>query len=288
MAANDYARIEKAIDYLTANYRAQPGLKTVARHVGLSEFHLQRLFRRFAGISPKRFVQYLTADHARALLANQCNVLEASGAAGLSGAGRLHDLMVNLHAATPGEIRARGAGLVIRYGFHDTPFGDCLLALTERGVCALRFVDAGERAPALKTLRAEWPRAMLKPSPQPTRTMARRIFAAHGNQPINLYVAGTNFQMKVWEALLRLPPGRVATYETMARAAGRPGAVRAAANAVAHNPIGWLIPCHRVIRKTGLLGGYRWGTSRKRAMLAWEASRHESDTVASDLESRQR
>ena len=280
MAANDYARIEKAIEYLTANYRSQPGLKMVAGHVGLSEFHLQRLFRRFAGISPKRFVQYLTADHARALLANQCNVLETSGAAGLSGAGRLHDLMVNLHAATPGEIRAQGTGLDIHYGFHGTPFGDCLLALTERGVCALRFVNASERGAALKALRAEWPRATLKPSPQATRTMARRIFTGDGNQPINLHVAGTNFQVKVWEALLRLPPGRVATYETVARAAGRPRAVRAAANAVAHNPVGWLIPCHRVIRKTGLLGGYRWGESRKRAMLAREAAHYESDAIA--------
>ncbi len=276
MAANDYARIEKAIEYLTANYRAQPGLKTVARHVGLSEFHLQRLFRRFAGISPKRFVQYLTADHARTLLAKQCNVLEASDAAGLSGGGRLHDLMVNLHAATPGEIRAQGAGLDIHYGFHGTPFGDCLLALTERGVCALRFVDSGGRGAALKALHTEWPRATLKPSPQPTRAMVNRIFTGHNDQPISLYVAGTNFQVKVWEALLRLPPGRVATYETVARAAGRSHAVRAAANAVAHNPIGWLIPCHRVIRKTGLLGGYRWGTSRKRAMLAWETAHVES------------
>lgn len=273
MAANDYARIEKAIEYLADNYRCQPSLKAVARHVGLSEFHLQRLFRRFAGISPKRFVQYLTAGHARALLANNRNVLEASDATGLSGGGRLHDLMVNLHAATPGEIRAQGAGLVIQHGFHETPFGDCLLAFTERGVCALRFIGAGKRKAALTELSAEWPHATLKPSPQLTRTMAKRIFAGHGDQPINLYVAGTNFQVKIWEALLRVPPGRVASYETVARAAGRSRAVRAAANAVAHNPIGWLIPCHRVIRKTGLLGGYRWGESRKRAMLAWEAAR---------------
>lgn len=273
MAGNDYARIEKAIGYLTGNYRSQPNLKAVARHVGLSEFHLQRLFRRFAGISPKRFVQYLTAGHARALLAGDRNVLEASDAAGLSGAGRLHDLMVNLHAATPGEIRARGAGLDIHYGFHDTPFGDCLLAITGRGVCALRFVDSGARGTALKAVHAEWPRATLKPSAPLTRATAKRIFTGKGQRPIDLYVAGTNFQVKVWEALLRLPRGRVATYETMARAAGRPRAVRATANAVAHNPVGWLIPCHRVIRKTGLLGGYRWGESRKRAMLAWEAAR---------------
>ncbi len=274
MAADDYRRIEKAIGYLTAHFRDQPDLKAAARHVGLSEFHFQRLFRRLAGVSPKRFVQYLTADYARALLARSANVLAASHAAGLSGGGRLHDLMVNLHAATPGEIRAGGAGLAIRYGFHATPFGDGLLAATARGVCALRFVGRGSRAAALRELRAEWPRARWDEAPEATAALAVRLFAGRAGRPVDLYVRGTNFQVKVWEALLRLPPGSVATYEAVARAAGRPRAVRAAASAVAGNPVAWLIPCHRVIRKSGALGGYRWGEARKRALLAWEAARY--------------
>jgi len=272
MATDDYHRIERAIGFLSARFRDQPDLKSAARFVGLSEYHFQRLFRRYAGISPKRFVQYLTAGHARELLTRSANVLEASGAAGLSGGGRLHDLMVNLHAATPGEIRAGGAGLVIHYGFHPTPFGDCLLAATARGLCALRFAGRVSHAGMLRKLRREWPRARWEETPGRTAPLAARLFAGRGGRPVDLYVRGTNFQIKVWEALLRLPRGAVATYEAVALAAGRPRAVRAAAGAIARNPVAWLIPCHRVIRKSGALGGYRWGEARKRALLAWEAA----------------
>jgi len=263
---------EEPCGFLSARFRDQPDLKSAARFVGLSEYHFQRLFRRYAGISPKRFVQYLTAGHARELLTRSANVLEASGAAGLSGGGRLHDLMVNLHAATPGEIRAGGAGLVIHYGFHPTPFGDCLLAATARGLCALRFAGRVSHAGMLRKLRREWPRARWEETPGRTAPLAARLFAGRGGRPVDLYVRGTNFQIKVWEALLRLPRGAVATYEAVARAAGRPRAVRAAAGAIARNPVAWLIPCHRVIRKSGALGGYRWGEARKRALLAWEAA----------------
>jgi AraC family transcriptional regulator of adaptative response/methylated-DNA-[protein]-cysteine methyltransferase len=273
MTANDYSRIEKAITYLAENYRAQPSLNAVARRVHLSPFHFQRLFRRFAGISPKRFVQVLTADYARAQLAFSSNVLDASHATGLSGAGRLHDLMVNLHAATPGEIRAQGKGLVIHYGFHATLFGDCLVALSQHGVCALRFVSAKERAVELRTLRAEWPLAQYRFAPERTQKITTRLFDGSRSRAFNLYVKGTNFQVKVWEALLRLPLGNVTSYETVARAVGRNRAVRAVASAIARNPVAWLIPCHRVIRKSGALGGYRWGVARKQTLLAWETVR---------------
>jgi AraC family transcriptional regulator of adaptative response/methylated-DNA-[protein]-cysteine methyltransferase len=273
--ATDYERIERAIRYLEANYRRQPDLKELARGAGLSEFHFQRLFRRWAGISPKRFVQYLTAGHAVRLLRESRTNLDAAYAAGLSGGGRLHDLLVNFHAVTPGELKRDGAGLTIQYGFHPSPFGECLIAVTARGVCHLGFVPPEGRRAAHAELTAEWPRARLAEAPRATAPIARRLFArGNGHSPeIDLHVPGTNFQIKVWEALLRIPPGGVVSYEDIARRIRAPSAVRAVANAVAHNPVAWLIPCHRVIRKSGALGGYRWGETRKKALLAWEAAR---------------
>jgi AraC family transcriptional regulator of adaptative response/methylated-DNA-[protein]-cysteine methyltransferase len=273
--ATDYARIERAIRYLEENYRQQPDLKALARGAGLSEFHFQRLFRRWAGISPKRFLQYLTAGHAARLLRASRTNLEAAYDAGLSGSGRLHDLIVNLHAVTPGEIKGAGAGLTIQYGFHPSPFGECLIGTTARGVCHLGFVPAASQRRALAELTAEWPQARLEEAAHATGAVARRLFARrHGNAPtIDLHVRGTNFQIKVWEALLRIPPGAVVSYEEIARRIRAPRAVRAVAGAVARNPVGWLIPCHRVIRKSGALGGYRWGETRKQALLAWEAAK---------------
>ncbi len=271
----DYARIERAIRYLEENYRQQPSLKALARGAGLSEFHFQRLFRRWAGISPKRFLQYLTAGHAARLLRASRTNLEAAYDAGLSGGGRLHDLLVQLHGVTPGEFKNAGAGLTIQYGFHSSPFGECLIAVTARGVCHLGFVpDAGRRA-ALAELAGEWPRARLTEAARATAPVARRLFARHhGKAPaIPLHVRGTNFQIKVWEALLRIPPGAVVSYEEIARRLRAPRATRAVASAVARNPVGFLIPCHRVIRKNGALGGYHWGETRKQALLAWEAAR---------------
>ena len=271
----DYERIERAIRYLEENYRQQPDLKELARGAGLSEFHFQRLFRRWAGISPKRFVQYLTGGHAARLLRASHTNLDAAYDAGLSGGGRLHDLLINLHAVTPGELKRAGTGLTIQYGFHPSPFGECLIGVTARGVCHLGFLRPADRRTALAELAAEWPRADLVEAPRITAPLARRLFTrANGHAPgIDLHVRGTNFQIKVWEALLRIPAGITISYEDLARHIQAPLAVRAVASAVAHNPVGWLIPCHRVIRKSGALGGYRWGETRKKVLLAWEAAK---------------
>jgi AraC family transcriptional regulator of adaptative response/methylated-DNA-[protein]-cysteine methyltransferase len=271
----DYERIERAIRYLEQNYQYQPSLKELAQSTNLSEFHFQRLFRRWAGISPKRFLQYLTAGHAVRMLRESSTNLDAAYDAGLSGGGRLHDLLVNFHAVTPGELKRAGAGLTIHYGFHPSPFGECLIGMTTRGVCHLGFLSAGENHDALAELTAEWPRARLEEAPRVTAPLARRLFTRiNGNSPsIDLHVRGTNFQIKVWEALLRIPLGTVMSYEDIAGRIHAPRAVRAVANAVARNPVAWLIPCHRVIRKSGMLGGYRWGETRKKVLLAWEAAR---------------
>lgn len=274
MTELDYVRVEKAIRYLDENHRRQPSLAEVARGVGVSEYHFQRLFRRWAGVSPKRFLQFLTAEHARGLLRGSATVLDASYEAGLSGPGRLHDLMVAVHAMTPGEVRSGAAGLLVRHGVHDTPFGRCLIGLTDRGVCAMEFVGPEGPAGSLAALRARWPAARLREDPDATAAVARRAFGAGpGEEPISLLLGGTNFQLRVWEALLRIPAGGAATYGELAEAIGAPGSARAVGGAVGRNPVAWLIPCHRVIRGTGAFGEYRWGAERKRAMLGWEAAR---------------
>lgn len=270
----DYVRVEKAIRYLEENFRRQPTLEEVARATGLSEYHFQRLFRRWVGVSPKRFLQYLTAGHARDLLERQRTVLDAAYEVGLSGAGRLHDLMVGVDAVTPGEVRRLGAGLVVRYGLHDTPFGEGLIAVTERGICGMSFLEERGEDGALEELRARWPEATLVEDPAATGPLVGRIFEAGApDTRLPLLLRGTNFQVKVWEALLRIPAGAVATYEEVAELAGAPGAARAVGTAVGRNPVAYLIPCHRVIRKSGVFGDYRWGATRKRAILGWEAAR---------------
>jgi AraC family transcriptional regulator, regulatory protein of adaptative response / methylated-DNA-[protein]-cysteine methyltransferase len=271
---SDYEIVEAAIRYLESNFREQPELSDVARHVGLSESHFQRLFRRWAGISPKRFLQYLTAEHARELLAESRSVLDVSYAVGLSGGSRLHDLMLNVIAATPGEVKSGGAGIHIQYGFHNSPFGESLIAVTERGLCALAFVQNGDRQHLIDELVARWPAAQITPSQSATQKHARMIFGDSGGN-ITLFVKGTNFQIRVWEALLRVPTGRAVTYEDLARSIGQPSAVRAVGAAVGQNPIAYLIPCHRVLRKSGVFGEYHWGSSRKKALLGWESARAE-------------
>ncbi len=273
MMSHDYARVEQAIHYLDQSFPRKPSLEELAQHVHLSRYHFQRVFRRWAGISPKRLLQYLSLEEAKRALAASPNILEAADAAGLSGPGRLHDLLVSFEAVTPGEFKAQGAGLEIGWGFHPSPFGECLMAVTARGISDLMFVQNGGRREALRALRARWPKASLRHDAQRTQSYAEKIFSRSPRarpRELPLLLKGTNFQIKVWEALLRIPPGAVTTYEKVAVAAGRPGAARAAARAVAVNPIAFLIPCHRVIRKIGLPGGYRWGPTRKRAMLAWE------------------
>ncbi len=276
MPPADYARIEKAILYIEKNFRRQPTLSEVARKVGLSEYHFHRLFTRWAGISPKRFLQFLTAEYARGLLRESPNVLEAAYGAGLSGPGRLHDLIVNVYAVTPGELKGEGAGLTIRYGVHPSPFGDFLLATTEKGICALSFLSGRGPGEAAEDLRRRWGKAKLVEDPKATKAVADRIFdpSRRGSaSPMNVIVKGTNFQVKVWEAIVRIPPGFVASYEDVAARIAAPGAVRAVGTALARNPVAFLVPCHRVIRKTGAFGNYGGGAARKKAILAWEAAR---------------
>ena len=274
----DYHRIERAIRYLDGAAPVRPSLDQVAKHVGMSPFHFQRLFTRWAGISPKRFSQVLALEYAKDRLRESRNMIDATYDAGLSSGGRLHDLFVNLEAVTPGEFRENGAGLRISAGFHDSPFGEALVATTERGICGLTFHE-GSRKAALRDLATRWPNAQIEERPRVTAPVASRVFAALEVRdpdtvvPLGILVRGTNFQVKVWRALLQIPVGTVASYEDIATAIGAPTAVRAVGTAIGHNPVAFLIPCHRVIRTTGALGGYRWGLPRKRAMLAWESGR---------------
>ena len=274
----DYRRIALAIRFLDAHVVEQPSLEEVAREIGLSPFHAQRLFTRWAGISPKRFLGLLTVGHAKAALQAGESVLDASYEVGLSGPSRLHDLFVGFEAMTPGEYKQQGARLTIRYGIHPTRFGEALLLATERGICGLSFVD-GDPEEALAEARTAWPLSQLVHDPAATGALVRQLFDGAGDgagAPPQLLLKGTNFQVKVWSALLRVPPGRVVSYLDLASAIGQPRAVRPVANALAHNPVGYLVPCHRVIRATGALGDYRWGQTRRRALLAWESAQAEA------------
>jgi len=282
-----YQLIEQAIQYIEANVQRQPELDEIAAVIGLSEYHFQRLFTRWAGISPKRFMQFLTKEHAKELLARSENLLETTHQVGLSSLGRLHDLFVNTEAVTPGEYKSCGAGLTIRYGLHFTPFGKCLIASTERGICHLSFVQTSEGS-AIDNLVADWKQAQMIEDYASTAPLIARIFPDHEtgfaseqatgfdtqqtllNPPLSLHLRGTNFQIKVWEALLNIPTGSVTTYEHIAAQIGNPNAVRAVGTAVGHNPIAVLVPCHRVIRKTGEFGNYRYGAAKKKALLARE------------------
>ena len=276
----DYRRVAQAIQFLENNFREQPDLAAVAAHVGLSEYHFQRLFTRWAGTSPKRFLQFLTLQYAKDLLAQSTTVLDATYETGLSSPGRLHDLFVTLDAVTPGEYKRRGAELTIRYGVHPTPFGEALLAMTERGICGLSFVPEGARQKAVQEIAASWPQSELVEDAEQTRPFIEQIFRlptnGKGKRPLPLHVKGTNFQVNVWQALLRIPAGMVASYEDVARLLGNPQAARAVGGAVGKNPVAYLIPCHRVVRKAGQLGNYNWGATRKKAMVGWEAA-HTSD-----------
>lgn len=272
----DYALVEKAVNFLQENFNRQPSLAEVAQSVNLSEFHFQRLFSRWVGISPKRFLQYLTKEYAKQMLAESRDLLRVSYETGLSGPGRLHDLFIACEAVTPGEYKKKGEGLDIVYGFHPTPFGECLLATTGRGICSLAFIQDGDLLKALNNLRNRFPNARLAEDSLNTRALARRIFIKPGDNdksPLSLYLRGTNFQIKVWEALLSIPTGSLVTYEDLAVLIGYPKAARAVGNAVSQNPIPFIIPCHRVIRKAGEFGNYQGGKTRKMAILGWEMSK---------------
>lgn len=279
-ASADYSLVEQAIRYLEQNFRQQPDLQAVADYVGLSEYYFQRLFTRWVGISPKKFVQFMTLNYAKELLAESHSLLETTYEAGLSSPGRLHDLFITYEAVTPGEYKRLGDGLAIAYGFHATPFGDCLLGVTERGICGLSFADSGRQEQALDAFAANWPLADLARDEGRTRPFIEKIFtlAATDQAPLPLFLKGTNFQIQVWQALLRIGPGTAVTYSDVARLAGNPKAVRAVGTAVGHNPIAYLIPCHRVIRQTGGFGQYQWGSARKKAILGWEAAQRYRQT----------
>ncbi|HEY1283826.1 MAG TPA: methylated-DNA--[protein]-cysteine S-methyltransferase [Steroidobacteraceae bacterium] len=269
--SRDFARIAKAIRYIDANFRLQPKLEEVAAHVNLSEFHFNRLFRRWAGITPKQYLAAVTGSAAREALAGQSSVLDAALTVGLSGPGRLHDLVVTVEAMTPGELKAQGEGTTVRYGFSNTPFGRAIVASTARGLSHLAFVDTGREAEALATLQATAPRAQFVRDDDEARSLALRIWSAKGRgEALRINVGGTNFQLKVWQALLELGARDHTSYGELADSIGAPSSTRAVAGAVGANSVAWLIPCHHVLRKGGGLGGYRWGEDRKRAMLAWE------------------
>ena len=294
--SRDFARIAKSIRYIATHFREQPRLATIADHAGLSEFHFNRLFRRWAGVTPKQYLAYVTGREARGEIINQSSVLDAAYAVGLSGPGRLHDLIVTLDGVTPGELKALGRGITIHYGFTETPFGDALLATTPRGLCHLAFVDVGERETALSELRAQWRNGDLVRDDAVARAVANQIWGATGVQrresqealaarrgaaakkanELKLHVAGTNFQLKVWQALVDLGAHSRTTYSDVATTIGAKGSARAVGNAVSANPVGWLIPCHNVLRRDGGLGGYHWGEDRKRAILAWDSLHNET------------
>ena len=274
-ACHDYERIEKAIKYIEARFDRRPELKEIADHVGLSEFHFQRLFSRWVGISPKRFLQFLTKEYVKELLSRPTSLLDATYDAGLSSPGRLHDLFVSCEAVTPGEFKTGGRGLTIVYGWHPSPFGECLVARTERGICWLSFVRNGNRQALIAEFTAAWRNARVVEDGDRTRPLIARIYDPamwNRSSPLPVLVKGTNFQIKVWEALLKIPVGTVVTYEDIALYIGFPKAMRAVGNAVGKNPVSFVIPCHRVIRKTAEFGNYGGGPERKRAMLGWEAS----------------
>ncbi|MBL8642892.1 MAG: methylated-DNA--[protein]-cysteine S-methyltransferase [Rhodospirillaceae bacterium] len=275
--SRDYARIAKAIDFIVGQRPSHPSLDDVADHVGLSPFHLQRLFKRWAGVSPKQFMSYLTLDHAKAMMRQSGSVLDVTYDVGLSGPSRLHDLFVTFEAMTPGEYKAQGANLTITYGFHDTPFGRALILATPRGVCGLDFID-GSDGSALKTAQAQWPLSRFAADQDGTARLMADIFEGCKTST-QLLLRGTNFQVQVWSALMRIPAGSIVSYGDIARAIGKPSASRAVGEALATNLIALLVPCHRVLRSTGLFKNYKWSPTRRHALLAWEAAHRESATA---------
>ncbi len=275
-ARRDYGHVEAAITYMSENWRAQPDLREVADHIGLSPYHFQRLFTRWAGLSPKAFVQALTLSHARTMLRNSASVLDAAYDSGLSGPGRLHDLFVTHEAMTPGDYKAGGRGLTIAYGFHDSPFGRALLMTTERGLCGVAFCGPRrqEEDGALADMTRRWPRAYYRANEAATAPFAAACFDPsrwRADQPLKLVLIGSAFDVSVWNTLLRIPMGQAVTYGDIALHLDRPGAARAVGSAVGRNPISFVVPCHRVLRKSGALGGYHWGIARKQAIIGWEA-----------------
>ena len=273
---SDYERVRRIIAFISERWRDQPSLEAIADHVGLSTTHVHHLFRRWAGLSPKAFLQALTLDNAKALLSDSASVLDATYEVGLSGPARLHDLFVTHEAMTPGDYKAGGSGLTMRFGFHPSPFGEAVLIATDRGLAGLGFVDGGDRQAALSDLTRRWPKAAYVEDEVATAPLARRIFNPsqwQAEQPLRVVLIGTDFEVRVWQTLLRIPRDRATTYSDIARHIGNPSACRAVGAAVGKNPVSFVVPCHRVLGRSGALTGYHWGLTRKQAILGWEAGK---------------
>jgi AraC family transcriptional regulator of adaptative response/methylated-DNA-[protein]-cysteine methyltransferase len=275
-AAADYAVVRRALAFLTEHWRDQPEVEAVAEAAGVTASDLHHLFRRWAGITPKAFLQAITLDHARRLLRDSASVLDATFEVGLSGPGRLHDLFVTHEAMSPGEWKSGGAGLAVAYGFHPSPFGTALVMATERGIAGLAFADPGEEQAALADMCSRWPQAKFQEDAGRTAALAQRVFDSaqwRADRPLRVVLIGTDFEVRVWETLLRIPMGRAVTYSSIAEKICAPKAARAVGAAVGKNPISFVVPCHRALGKNGDLTGYHWGLTRKRAMLGWEAAK---------------
>jgi len=274
--AGDYAVVKRAIAFISTRWRDQPSIETIADHVGLSPSHFQHVFKRWAGLTPKAFLQAITIDHARERLRDAASVLDAAYDVGLSGPGRLHDLFVSHEAMTPGDYRRRGEGMRLTYGFHPSPFGEAIVVTTPRGLAGVGFVDEGDRAAALLDMQKRWSRARLVLDQGATTPLARRAFDPlewRADRPLRVVMIGSDFELRVWETLLRVPMGAATTYAAIARHIGQPKAARAVGAAVGRNPISFVVPCHRVLGRSGALTGYHWGLARKQAIIGWEAGR---------------
>lgn len=272
----NYYRIEKAIKFLEENFQRQPELDEVAEKVHLSPFHFQRMFTEWAGISPKRFLQFLTIDFLKEKLNETRNLLEAAESAGLSSQSRVYDLFTTLEAVTPQEYKTKGSGIHIEYGIHETPFGECLIGKTDRGICWMSFLTQENVKNEIESMKSHWHNSVFHQNQEATQELISQIFSrSHNNtSKLHLFVKGTNFQIKVWDALLKIPTGGVTTYQRVAENINSPRAMQAVGSAVGSNHIAYLIPCHRVIRKDGVLGEYRWSSARKKSIIGWEMAKH--------------
>jgi AraC family transcriptional regulator of adaptative response/methylated-DNA-[protein]-cysteine methyltransferase len=278
-SSSAYEVVEKTIRYLNGNYMNQPSLEEIARYIHISPFHLQRTFTEWAGISPKKFIQYLTVEALKAELHHTANLIQAAENVGLSSQSRVYDLFVSFEAVTPGEFKTGGKGMAIEYGVHPTPFGNCFIAVTSRGICAMGFVN-GSHETTLNELHCRWDSAVIRENSRTTAGLTEQVFSPYSkNRSFRLLLKGTEFQVKVWEALLRIPFGTVTSYQAVAHAMGNHGATRAVGTAIARNPVAYLIPCHRVIRSEGIIGNYHWNPERKPVMIGWERARASEQPV---------
>lgn len=277
ITVSDYDRIAQAISFITSRVNGQPTLTEIATHLNMSPYHFQRLFCRWAGVTPKRFLQVLTLERAKQVLSESKPLLEVSNSLGLSSGSRLYDHFVQLEAVTPGEYKKGGVGLTIEYAVHDTPFGKAFIATTTRGICQFAFLDYSDINVLMSDLSSKWPHAVIHENYQRTRAIIETMFDGEKrlDRPLSLHVSGTNFQVRVWKALLQIPPGTVVSYSQVASGIGRPRSARAVGTAVGANPVAFLIPCHRVIQQSGKLGGYHWGETRMHAIHAWESAKCE-------------